>query len=132
MTKATGADSIAGQALDFVAEYPGSGEQRWHSNALGTEQVSLSWRRMLPRTGGRAATATRAREQVYVVISDRVTFKAGDDVFEAGPAARGAATSEEFYSVHNDSDAEAELLTSRRGSPTRRSRSWTASGVVPH
>jgi hypothetical protein len=40
---------------------------------------------MPPRTGGRAATATRAREEVYVMISGRVTFKAGDDVFEAGP-----------------------------------------------
>jgi hypothetical protein len=40
MTKATGAYSIAGreQALDFVAENPGYGEQRWYSNALGTSR----------------------------------------------------------------------------------------------
>ena len=38
-------------ALDFMADYPAYGEQRWYSDALGTEQVSFSWRRMLPGTG---------------------------------------------------------------------------------
>jgi hypothetical protein len=39
--KATGGYSIAGQedALDFMASYPGYGEQRWYSDALGTEHV---------------------------------------------------------------------------------------------
>jgi hypothetical protein len=34
-------------ALDFMADYPGYGEQRWYTSALAAEQVSFSWRRML-------------------------------------------------------------------------------------
>ena len=45
------------------------------------------------------------------MISGTVTFKVGDDVFEAGPADRGAdRRGEAFRSVHNDTDDEAELL----------------------
>ena len=58
-------------ALDFMADYPAYGEQRWYSDALGTEQVSFSWRRMLPGTGGRGSYGHRhpGQEEVYFVIS---------------------------------------------------------------
>jgi mannose-6-phosphate isomerase-like protein (cupin superfamily) len=100
------------QALDFMAEWPGYGEQRWYSDALSTEQVSFSWRRMLPGTGGRGSYGHRhpGLEEVYFVISGTVTFKIGEDVFEAGPQTAVRMTGEDFYSVHNDTDAEAELL----------------------
>ena len=100
------------QALDFMADYPGYGEQRWYSDALKTEQVSFSWRRMLPHTGGRGSYGHRhpGQEEVYFVIAGTVTFKVGDDVFEAGPQTAVRMTGEDFYSVHNDTDAEAELL----------------------
>ena len=99
-------------AVDFMADYPDYGEMRWYSEALGTEQVSFSWRRMLPNTGGRGSYGHRhpGQEEVYFVISGTVTFKVGDDVFEAGPKSAVRMTSEAFYSVHNDTDAEAELL----------------------
>jgi uncharacterized cupin superfamily protein len=113
-TRATSGYSIAGRddALDFMAEYPGYGEQRWYSNALGTEQVSFSWRRMPPGTGGRGSYGHRhpGQEEVYFVISGTITFKVGGDVFEAGPQTAVRMTGREFYSVHNDSDAEAQLL----------------------
>jgi mannose-6-phosphate isomerase-like protein (cupin superfamily) len=113
-TKASAGYSIAGRgdALDFMAAYPGYGEQRWYSDALGTEQVSFSWRRMLPATGGRGSYGHRhpGLEEVYFVIVGTVTFKVGDDVFEAGPQTAVRMTGEEFYSVHNDTDIEAELL----------------------
>ena len=56
-------------ALDFMADYPAYGEQRWYSDALGTEQVSFSWRRMLPGTGGRGSYGHRhpGQEEVYFV-----------------------------------------------------------------
>jgi len=111
---ATNGYSIAGRedALDFMAAYPGYGEQRWYSDALGTEQVSFSWRRMLPRTGGRGSYGHHhpGHEEVYFVIAGTVTFKVGDDVFEAGPQTAVRMTSEQAYAVHNDTDAEAELL----------------------
>jgi mannose-6-phosphate isomerase-like protein (cupin superfamily) len=113
-SKPTGGYALARRedALDFMAEYPGYGEQRWYSDALGTEQVSFSWRRMPPRTGGRESYGHRhpGQEEVYFVISGRVTFKVGDDVFEAGPQTAVRMTGQELYSVHNDTDAEAELL----------------------
>jgi mannose-6-phosphate isomerase-like protein (cupin superfamily) len=113
-TNASRGYSVAARddALDFMAEYPGYGEQRWYSDAVGSEQVSFSWRRMLPATGGRSSYGHRhpGQEEVYFVIAGTVTFKVGDDVFEAGPQTAVRMTSEEYYSIHNDTDAEAELL----------------------
>ena len=43
------------QAVDFMADYPEYGEMRWYSDAIGSEQVSFSWRRMSPGTGGRVS-----------------------------------------------------------------------------
>ena len=110
----TGAYSVATreQALDFMADYQGYGEQRWYSDALGTEQVSFSWRRMLPGTGGRGSYGHRhpGQEEVYFVISGEVTFKIGDDVFTAGPQTAVRIGGDAFRSVHNDTDAEAELV----------------------
>src|SRR5918912_3448518 len=113
-SKATSGYSIAGRedALDFMAEWPGYGEQRWYSDALGTEQVSFSWRRMPPGTGGRGSYGHRhpGHEEVYFVIAGTVTFKVGDDVFTAGPQTAVRIAGHAFRSVHNDTDAEAELL----------------------
>ena len=100
------------QALDFMADYPDYGEMRWYGDALGTEQVSFSWRRMLPGTGGRGSYGHShpGQEEVYFVISGTVTFKIGDDVFEAGPQTAVRIGGDAFRSVHNDTGAEAELL----------------------
>lgn len=99
-------------AVDFMEQYPGFGEMRWYSDALGTEQVSFSWRQMPPGTGGRGSYGHRhpGQEEVYFVISGTLTFKVGDQVFEAGPKTAVRMTGDAHYSVHNDSDAEAELL----------------------
>ena len=99
-------------AVDWMARYPGFGEMRWYSDACGTEQVSFSWRQMPPGTGGRGSYGHRhpGQEEVYFVISGTVTFKVGDDVFEAGPQTAVRMTGEAFYSVHNDSDSVTELF----------------------
>jgi mannose-6-phosphate isomerase-like protein (cupin superfamily) len=99
-------------ALDFMADWPDYGEQRWYSDALGTEQVSFSWRRMLPRTGGRGSYGHRhpEHEEVYFVISGVATFKIGDDVFEAGPQTAVRVGGDAYRSIHNDTDDEVELL----------------------
>jgi mannose-6-phosphate isomerase-like protein (cupin superfamily) len=98
--------------IDFMADYGEYGEQRWYTSAIAAEQVSFSWRRMLPGTGGRGSYGHRhpGQEEVYFVISGTVTFKVGDDIFEAGPQTAVRMTGEDFYSVHNDTDGEAELL----------------------
>jgi mannose-6-phosphate isomerase-like protein (cupin superfamily) len=93
-------------------DYPEYGEQRSYTRALAAEQVSLSWRRMLPGTGGRGSYGHRhpGQEEVYFVISGVVTFKTDDDVFEAGPQTAVRVAGDAFRSVHNDTDREAELL----------------------
>ena len=95
-----------------MEQWPGFGEMRWYSDALGCEQVSFSWRLMPPDTGGRGSYGHRhpGQEEIYLVVSGNVTFKVGDDVFEAGPKTAVRMTGEEHYSVHNDSDADAELV----------------------
>lgn len=100
------------EATDWMAQYPGFGEMRWYSDALDTEEVSFSWRRMPPGTGGRGSYGHRhpGHEEVYFVVSGTVTFKIGEDVFESGPQTAVRMTGDAFYSVHNDTDADAELL----------------------
>ena len=52
-------------AIDFMADYPECGKQRWYTSAIAADQVSFSWRRMRAQTGGRGSTdiATRARRR---------------------------------------------------------------------
>jgi mannose-6-phosphate isomerase-like protein (cupin superfamily) len=99
-------------ALDFMADYPGYGEQRWYTTAVAAEQVSFSWRRMPPGTGGRGSYGHRhpGQEEVYFVIAGVVTFKIDDEVFEAGPQTAVRVGGHAFRSVHNDTDDEAQLL----------------------
>jgi uncharacterized cupin superfamily protein len=99
-------------ALDFMADYPGYGEQRWYTRAVAAEQVSFSWRRMPPGTGGRGSYGHRhpGQEEVYFVIAGEVTFKIDDDVFAAGPQTAVRIGGDAFRSVHNDTDDEAQLL----------------------
>ena len=99
-------------AIDFMAKWPDYGEQRWYTTALAAEGVSFSWRRMLPGTGGRGSYGHRhpGQEEVYFVISGTVTFKIDDDVFEATPQTAVRVGGDAYRSVHNDTDAEAELL----------------------
>ena len=105
-----------GEAVDFMADYPDYGEMRWYSEALGTEQVSFSWRRMSPGTGGRGSYGHRhpGQEEVYFVISGTVTFKIDGDVFEAGPQTAVRVSGDAHRSVHNDTGEEAELLVFSR------------------
>jgi quercetin dioxygenase-like cupin family protein len=67
---------------------------------------------MLPGTGGRGSYGHRhpGHEEMYFVISGVVTFKLGDDVFEAGPQTAVRVAGDTYRSVHNDTDTEAELL----------------------
>ena len=99
-------------ALDFMADYPDYGEQRCYTTALAAEQVSFSWRRMLPGTGGRGSYGHRhpGQEEVYFVIAGTVTFKVDDDVFKAGPQMAVRIGGDAFRSIHNDTDREAQVL----------------------
>ena len=105
-------------AEDILGDYPG--EMRFLGAALGAEQGALTWRRMPPDTGGRGSYGHfhKTQEELYLVAEGTLTFKVGDDVFEApaGTAVRVAPAAPR--SVHNDSDADVVLLiTSPRLAP---------------
>jgi mannose-6-phosphate isomerase-like protein (cupin superfamily) len=99
-------------AIDYMAEYEGFGEMRSYTEPLAAEQVAFTWRRMPPRTGGRGSYGHRhtTQEEIYFVSSGTITFKVGDDVFEAdaGTAVRIAPSA--LRSIHNDTDETAEVV----------------------
>jgi len=100
------------EATDFMAAYEGFGEMRSYTAALGNEQVAFTWRQMPPGTGGRGSYGHRHRtqEEVYFVVRGTVTFKIGDDVFEAGPETGVRIAPGALRSIHNDTGEEAEVI----------------------
>lgn len=98
------------EAPDVMGDYPG--EMRFFTDALGCEQVALTWRRMPPDTGGRGSYGHRhkTQEEIYFVVSGKLTFKCGDDVFEGGPGTAVRIHPGTLRSVHNDSDEDVVLV----------------------
>ena len=93
-TRATGGYLIAGRE-DAVTSWPptpATASSAGTAMRLGPSRCRSSWRRMPAGTGGRGSYGHRhpGQEEVYFVIAGTVTFKVGADVFEAGPADRGA------------------------------------------
>ena len=97
-------------APDVLGDYPG--EMRFLADTLGCEQVAVTWRLVKPGTGGRGSYGHRhkTQEEVYMVTSGTLTFKVGDDVFEAPRGTAVRVPPESVRSLHNDSDEDAELV----------------------
>ena len=100
------------EAEDFMAKYPGFGELRSFGGAIDAEQVAFSWRLMPPGTGGRGSYGHkhRTQEELVFVVAGTVTFKIGDDVFEAGPKTAVRIAPHAARSIHNDGEGEAEVI----------------------
>jgi mannose-6-phosphate isomerase-like protein (cupin superfamily) len=99
-------------AADWMADYPGFGEMRSFTDALGAQEVAFTWRLMPPGTGGKGSYGHRHKDQeeLFFVVSGVVQFKLGDDVFEAGPRTAVRVPTHVYRSVHNDGPEEAELI----------------------
>jgi quercetin dioxygenase-like cupin family protein len=99
-------------AFDIMAEYPGYGEMRSYTEALGAEQVAFTWRTMPAGTGGRGSYGHRhkSQEEIYFVVSGEVTFKVNDDVFKAGAGTAVRLAPDALRSVHNDGAGDAVLV----------------------
>lgn len=97
-------------APDVLGDYPG--EMRFLTGPLEAEQTALTWRRMPPSTGGRGSYGHRHRtqEELYLVVEGTLTFKVGDDVFDAPAGTAVRVAPEALRSVHNDSDADVVLV----------------------
>lgn len=99
-------------ATDLMAEYPGYGEMRSYTAALGAEQVALSWREMSPGTGGRGSYGHRhkTQEELVLVIDGEVTFKVGGEVFTAAAGDAVRLSPSAYRSMHNDTDGPARVV----------------------
>jgi quercetin dioxygenase-like cupin family protein len=95
---------------DVLGDYPG--EMHMLTYELDAEQVALTYRRMPQHTGGKGSYGHfhREQEEIYFVVSGKLQFKLGDDVFEAvrGTAVRIAP--EVVRSVWNEEPEDAELV----------------------
>lgn len=97
---------------DFMAQYPGFGEMRSYTAALGAEEVGFSWRRMPEKTGGKGSYGHRHHdlEEIYFVISGTLQFKLDDDVIDVEPGTAIRVGSEVVRSIWNDGPGDAELV----------------------
>jgi mannose-6-phosphate isomerase-like protein (cupin superfamily) len=97
-------------APDVLGDHPG--EMRFLTGALDAEQTALTHRRMPPGTGGRGSYGHRHRtqEELYLVVEGTLTFKIGDDVFEAPAGTAVRVVPSTLRSIHNDSDADVVLV----------------------
>lgn len=94
----------------FGGKYPGA--MRMMADSLETEQIAFTHRLMPAQTGGKGSYGHRHRtqEEIYYVISGRLEFKAGDDVFEVGPGNAVRMAADTWRSVWNEGPDDAELL----------------------
>jgi mannose-6-phosphate isomerase-like protein (cupin superfamily) len=96
---------------DVLGDYPGEMRMTAASD-LGTEQVSFTWRRMPPQTGGKGSYGHRhkTQEEVYFVASGTLQFKLEDEVLDiaAGSVVRIAAPV--VRSVWNEGPEDAVLI----------------------
>jgi mannose-6-phosphate isomerase-like protein (cupin superfamily) len=98
------------EAPDLFPDYPG--EMRLLGGPLGTEQVTLSYRRMTPGTGGKGSYGHRHRtqEEIYLVLSGTLEFKLEDEVVEVGPMTAVRIAPSVVRSVWNEGPEDAELI----------------------
>lgn len=95
---------------DVLGDYPG--EMYMLADSLQAQQAALTWRRMPPDTGGRGSYghSHKTQEELYLVLEGTLTFKLGDEIFQAGPGTAVRIAPEVVRSVHNDTGADAVLV----------------------
>jgi mannose-6-phosphate isomerase-like protein (cupin superfamily) len=105
---------VSDYTITSVAEIPDVFEGKWPGamRMLHNEQIAFTYREMPPGAGGRGSYGHhhKQQEEIYYVISGRLTFKLGDDVVEVGDHGVVRVAPGTVRSVHNDADADAELL----------------------
>jgi mannose-6-phosphate isomerase-like protein (cupin superfamily) len=108
---------VAGYAIkrleevpDVLGDYPG--EMRMFGDALGTEQVSFTFRRMPPDSGGKGSYGHRheTQEEIYFVASGTLLFKLEDEVLEVSDGTLVRIAPHVVRSVWNDGPDDAILI----------------------
>ena len=96
---------------DVLGDYPGEMRMTAASD-LGTEQISFTWRRMPPQTGGKGSYGHRhkTQEEVYFVASGTLQFKLEDEVIEVPAGSIVRIAPQVVRSVWNDGPEDAVLI----------------------
>jgi uncharacterized cupin superfamily protein len=94
----------------FGGVYPG--EMRFLGMALGTEQISFTYRRMPEGTGGKGSYGHKhkTQEELYFLISGRLEAKLDDEVVELGPGTALRVAPEVARSLWNEGPEDAHLV----------------------
>lgn len=95
---------------DVLGDYPG--EMRMLTEALGNEQVAVSFRTMPPKTGGKGSYGHfhRTQEEVYVVLSGTLQFKLDDEVMDVPARTAVRVAPATVRSVWNEGPEDADLV----------------------
>ena len=96
---------------DVLGDYPGEMRMTAASD-LGTEQVSFTWRRMPPQTGGKGSYGHRhkTQEEIYFVAAGQLLFKLEDEVLEVPAGSVVRIAPQVVRSVWNDGPEDAVLI----------------------
>jgi mannose-6-phosphate isomerase-like protein (cupin superfamily) len=96
---------------DVLGDYPGEMRMTAASD-LGNEQVSFTWRRMPPQTGGKGSYGHRhkTQEEIYFVASGTLQFKLEDEVLDLGPGTVVRVAPQVCRSVWNEGPDDAILI----------------------
>ena len=96
---------------DVLGDYPGEMRMTAASD-LGTEQVSFTWRRMPPQTGGKGSYGHRhkTQEEIYFVASGELLFKLEDEVIEVPAGSVVRIAPQVVRSVWNEGPEDAVLI----------------------
>ena len=94
----------------FGGEYPG--EMRFLTEALGSEQVALTYRRMPEGSGGKGSYGHRhkTQEEIYFLISGKLEVKLDDEVVELGAGTAVRVAPEVARSLWNAGPEDAEVV----------------------
>ena len=101
----------AADAPDVLGDYPGEMRMTAASD-IGNEQVSFTWRRMPPKTGGKGSYGHRhkTQEEIYFVASGTLQFKLEDDVIDIGEGTVVRVAPQVCRSVWNEGPDDAVLI----------------------
>jgi uncharacterized cupin superfamily protein len=98
------------EGFDPTGDYPG--EMHMLGNALDTEQVAFTHRRMPPDTGGKGSYghSHKTQEEIVFVLSGTPTLKLGDDVIAVEPGHVVRIAPSTVRSIHNDGSEDAVIV----------------------
>jgi mannose-6-phosphate isomerase-like protein (cupin superfamily) len=96
---------------DVLGDYPGEMRMAAASD-LGNEQVSFTWRRMPPQTGGKGSYGHRhkTQEEIYFVVSGVLQVKLEDQIFDVAAGNIVRVAPQVARSVWNDGPDDAVLI----------------------